>query len=70
MALADGQKTPMLINKRGVMISTNLNIEPIVPMGWLTAHGCELKWSEKAVVLRHPVRGELQVSGWKWDVLR
>ena len=62
VALADGQKTPTLINKRGVMISTNLNIEPIVPMGWLTAHGCGLKWSEKALVLRHPVRGGLQVS--------
>ena len=42
VSLADGRRTPMLINRRGVIISTNLNIEPIVPMGWLTSHGCEV----------------------------
>ena len=51
----------MLINRRGVMISTNLNIEPIVPMGWLTSHGCEVIWSDGVVTVKHPVRGEIKV---------
>ena len=51
----------MLINRRGVMISTNLNIEPIVPMGWLTSHGCEVIWSDGVVTVKHPLRGEIKV---------
>ena len=61
VSLADGRRTPMLINRRGVMISTNLNIEPIVPMGWLTSHGCEVIWSDGVVTVKHPLRGEIKV---------
>ena len=61
VSLADGQRTPMLLNNHGVMVSTNLNIEPIVPMGWLTSYGCEVIWTDGTVTVKHPTRGDIQV---------
>ena len=62
VSLADGQRTPMLVNKKGVMLSTNLNIEPIIPMGWLTAAGCEIMWTEGKIILKHPIRGKIEIK--------
>ena len=61
MALADGQKVPMPMTRSGVMISTDLAIEPIIPMGWL-AKRCSITWKGDKTILNHPVKGRIPVE--------
>ena len=63
VTLADGNKKELLMTKEGTMVTTSTQVEPIVPMGLLTAKlGCEVSWGGDRVMVRHPVRGELEVD--------
>ena len=61
VSLADGQKVPMPMTKSGVMISTDLEIEPIIPMGWL-AKKCSITWRGEQMIVKHPVKGRIPVE--------
>ena len=62
VALADGTKASLLMTKGGTMVSTDLEVEPIVPMGLLTELGCSIHWKEGNLRVWHPCRGQLPVS--------
>ena len=42
VSLADGRTTPLLMTDAGVMVTTNLAVEPIVPLGMLAEGGCQI----------------------------
>ena len=46
----------------GVMVSTNLNVEPIVPLGMMAQRGCKIQWKGGKIKVFHPLRGELPVQ--------
>ena len=31
-------------------------------MGWLTAAGCEIMWTEGKIILKHPIRGKIEIK--------
>ena len=53
VSLADGKKVPMLMSAGGVMISTDMKVEPNIPLGWLAEIGCRISWTQ----------GGLEVTG-------
>ena len=61
VSLADGKKAAMLMSPHGVMITTDLRVEPIIPLGWLADIGCRITWSSDGLTVRHPHRGLLPV---------
>ena len=45
------------------MVAPTPDVEPIIPMGVLTSSlGCEVKWSEDKIEVKHPQRGVLKVT--------
>eukprot|EP00438_Fugacium_kawagutii_P033584 Skav205234 [mRNA] locus=scaffold1794:149103:155795:- [translate_table: standard] len=63
VSLAGGKEIKLNINKQGVMVSKDPDIEPIVPLGMLISLlGCEVSWKEEEMVVWHPVRGRLEVQ--------
>ena len=63
VTLADGNKKRLMMTKEGTMITDSPEVEPIIPMGILTAKlGCEVVWSGDQVTIRHPTRGEIDVT--------
>ena len=60
--LANGHAVQMLMNAAGVMISTQPDIEVILPLGWLTARGCQVTWLDGQIKVQHPSRGCLPVE--------
>ena len=49
VSLVDGRTTPLLMTESGVMVSTNLQVEPIVPLGMLAGGGCKISWKKHGV---------------------
>ena len=62
VSLADGKKVPMLMSAGGVMISTDMKVEPIIPLGWLAEIGCRISWTKGGLEVKHPTRGILPVT--------
>ena len=62
VSLADGRTTPLLMTEAGVMISTNLAVEPIVPLGILAGCGCSISWKKNGMKVTHPKKGPLPIS--------
>ena len=63
VALATGEKVPMLMTRTGIMVSTDESIEPILPLGWLLEKGgCQMSWGAGKMRLHHPKRGDLPVT--------
>ena len=62
VSLADGRTTPLLMTEAGVMVSTNLAVEPIVPLGILAGCGCSISWKKNGVKVTHPKKGLLPIS--------
>ena len=63
VALATGEKAPLLMTKTGIMVTTDESVEPILPLGWLLGKGgCEMSWGGGQLKLKHPKRGELPVT--------
>ena len=63
VSLADGKKVPMLMTKTGIMVSTDVGIEPFLPLGWLLNEGgCSMRWSKGQMEIHHPQRGSLPVK--------
>lgn len=63
VSLANGTVVRLKMSKGGVMISTNHQIEPIVPMGSLVKElNCKLEWGSDGLCVVHPVRGRLAVD--------
>ena len=52
--------TPLLMTEAGVMVSTNLAVEPIVPLGILAGGGCSIK--KNVMKVTHPKKGPLPIS--------
>ena len=62
VSLADGRTTPLLMTESGVMVSTNLQVEPIVPLGMLAGGGCKISWKKHGMKVAHPTKGSLPIS--------
>ena len=63
VTLADGKSIQLHMSPGGSMITSDQNIEPIVPMGSLIdALGCVVSWSKGALQVQHPIRGLLPVG--------
>ena len=63
VTLADGNKKRLMMTREGTMVTESLEVEPIIPMGILTSRlGCEVVWTGDQIAVRHPVRGELEVT--------
>ena len=60
--LASGSTQELRMNPVGTLLSSNPEIQPILPMGLLaTELGCDIRWDESACVVQHPERGKLDV---------
>ena len=46
----------------GVMVTTNLAVEPIAPLGMLAEGGCQISWKKGGVKVMHPTKGTLPIS--------
>eukprot|EP00434_Breviolum_minutum_P003898 symbB.v1.2.003425.t1/scaffold183.1/size281544/9 len=63
VTLATGEKVEMRMSGAGVMVSQDINIEPIIPMGLLGGTlGYEINYKNGVFKLRHPVRGDVNVE--------
>ena len=62
VSLADGRATPLLMTEAGVMVSTNLAVEPIVLLGILAGGGCNISWKKNVMKVTHPTKGPLPIS--------
>ena len=63
VTLADGRKTQLLMNNKGVMLSLSEDIEPILPMGLLQSTlNCKMLWVGAELQVLHPKRGKLPVT--------
>ena len=61
VTLANGQTTVLQLSPGGVLVSDQLDIEPIVPMGSLTSQlGCSVKWEGENLEVIHPSKGKLK----------
>jgi len=64
VSLACGKKIPLKMTPGGTMVSSEEEVEPIVPLGRLVASlGCRLEWDEKGgLVVEHPRMGPIPTS--------
>ena len=63
VALANGGKTQLAITRGGTLVSPDLDIEPIVPMGLLIGVlGCKATWEEGGITVIHPKIGRLPIN--------
>ena len=63
VSLADGQTIWLPMSPGGAMLSTEEDVEPILPMGMLTdVLGCEVSWTREGIEVRHPNHGMLPVK--------
>ena len=63
VTLADGLQKTLLMTDQGTMVAPSSDVEPIIPMGVLTSSlGCEVKWIEDRIEVKHPQRGVLKVT--------
>lgn len=63
ITLAGGQQTTMRMSTGGVLVSEEMDVEPILPMGALVERlQCSLQWTSDHLVIHHPVRGEIPVQ--------
>lgn len=63
VTLATGEKVAMRMTSNGVMVSSNQEVEPILPLGMATSElGYEVTFKEGRCQLRHPERGEVKVN--------
>ena len=62
VSLADGRTTPLLMTDAGVMVTTNLAVEPIAPLGMLAEGGCQISWKKGGMKVMHPTKGTLPIS--------
>ena len=63
VTLANGRKTQLLMNSKGVMLCLTQDIEPILPMGLLQATlDCKMLWAGAELQVLHPKRGKLPVT--------
>ena len=62
VVLASGEKKMLKMSKGGSMVTSELDIEPIIPMGILVQMGCEIRWDSGEFEIHHPVRGRLEVD--------
>ena len=63
VALANGGKTQLAITRGGTLVSPDLDIEPIVPMGLLIGVlGCKATWEEGGITVIHPKIGKLPIN--------
>lgn len=63
VSLAGGKEAKLNVTKEGIMVSKDMDIEPIVPLGLLVGLlGCEATWKDEEMVVWHPVRGRLRVE--------
>jgi len=63
VSLAGGKEIKLHITKEEVMVSRDMDIEPIVPLGLLIdLLGCEATWKDKEMMVWHPSRGRLRVE--------
>ena len=63
VALANGGKTQLAITRGGTLVSPDLDIEPIVPMGLLIGVlGCKATWEEGGITVIHPKIGKLPIK--------
>ena len=46
----------------GVMVTTNLAVEPIVLVGMVGGGGCTSSWKKNGVKVAHPAKGSLPIS--------
>ena len=63
VTLANGEKVPMRMSSSGVMISSDPEVEPIVPLGYLGGVlGYSIRWTGGVMTLVHPKRGKVTVK--------
>lgn len=63
VTLASGEKVEFRVSEGGSMVTTNVALEPIVPMGLLVEKlGCLVEWKEDALNITHPKLGPLEVK--------
>ena len=62
VTLANGETTWLKMTASGTMVSSNPEVEPIIPMGHLVLLGCRVQWEGSKVLVHHPVRGNLPVK--------
>ena len=60
--LANGNQIPMLMTQAGVMVSLQMDIEPILPISWLDSLGFEILWKNGEVKVKHPDRESMKVE--------
>ena len=61
VSLACGKKVPLRMTPGGTMVSSEEEVEPIVPLGRLVAAlGCKLEWDQRGLVVNHPRRGAIR----------
>lgn len=62
VVLAGGREVKMKLSPQGILVS-ELEVEPIVPMGVLTRSlECKIHWDEGGLRIDHPGMGQLQVT--------
>ena len=62
VTLANGGKTALLMSTGKVMVTPQMQVEPIVPMGRLMQMGCKMTWDAEEMTLHHPWRGRIKVK--------
>ena len=62
VTLANGSQVPMLMTQAGVMVSLQMDIEPILPISWLDSLGFEILWKNGEVKVKHPDRESVKVD--------
>lgn len=50
------------MTESGAMVSTNLEVDPIVPLGMLAVGGCKISWKKHGVKVSRPTKGSLPIS--------
>ena len=63
VTLATGEKVAMRMTASGVMVTSNQEVEPILPLGMITGElGYEVVFKGRGCRLLHPNRGEIKVD--------
>ena len=55
-------KTQMRMSKTSRSLLTKDDLQPIVPLGMLTQHGCKMRWHRDGCALTHAKLGEVKVT--------
>ena len=55
-------KTQLRMSQMNRSLLTKDDLQPIVPLGVLTQHGCKMRWHREGCALTHGKLGEVKVT--------